>query len=74
MLDWLRCRLFVMQMRYCSCEECYGRFLFREPSWTLQLAPTPGVRMYFETCEAGYRVGIMWFRLVVYKRPYQQKR
>lgn len=60
--------IFIMGLRYCPCEECYGRYLFRERSFTLQINPAPLPRFYFEECEAEWRFGLGWFRLCV-KRP-----
>lgn len=57
--------LFIMQLRYCGCDECYGRYLFRERSWHLMVQPKPVPEFYFETCQAGWRAGLGWFRLVV---------
>lgn len=66
--------LFITSMRYCGCEECYGRYLFRERSFTLMIQPAPAPRFYWETCEAGWRFGLGWFRLCIYRQPYQSKR
>lgn len=57
--------IFIKQLQYCGCDECYGRYLFREESWYLMVTPCPIPRFYYEPCEWGWRFGLGWFRLAV---------
>jgi hypothetical protein len=54
-----------LDLRFCECDECYGRYLFRERSFTVQVTPAPLPRFYAWVCDAGWYVGLGWFRVFV---------
>lgn len=55
-------------LRFCPCLDCYGRFLFRERSWSLVFHPVPFPEFYFHTYKRGWRICVGWFLLTVYRK------
>lgn len=65
MLQRLSLWIFIKRMTYCGC--CYGRYLWREKSWSVLFWPSPAPDFRYDECRGGWRFHLGWFLLWVVK-------